>query len=99
MVTDLHREVKIRLNDGTVESTLRKAVGQSYPIFHDTLVRVKVNDLEVEKNDIPFGGSSEVEPGIETFEEQGVKVTLLATLAPKEQRAIRDSPEFKLFCT
>ena len=36
--------------------------------------------------DVPFGGSKEIEPGISKLEQEGVKVTLLASLAPKEKR-------------
>ncbi len=86
VVTDLHQEVKVRIGDGTVESTLRRVIGQTYPVFLGTLVTVKVNDIEVERRDLPFGNSDEIEPGVEKFEHESVKVTLLATVAPKVKR-------------
>lgn len=85
-ISELRPEVKIRMTNGTLETTLSNAVGQTYPAFLDSLVRVKINKADVEKTDLPFGGSDDIEPGIDTFEENGVKVTLLATLAPKDKR-------------
>jgi hypothetical protein len=86
-ITELHREVKTRLNDGTVDAILCRNAAQTYPFFLNELVDLKINATEVETRALPFGGSSEVDPGISRFEAEGVKVTLMATLAPKGKRS------------
>jgi hypothetical protein len=85
-ITNLRREVKGRINDGILESVLRKSIAQTYPFFLSRLADVRLNGTGVEERDLPFGHSSEVEPGIDQFEQYGVKVTLLATVAPKDRR-------------
>ncbi len=85
-ITELHREVKSRLNDGTLDSALRKTVAQTYPFFLGHLVDLKINRIPVEKRELPFGGSDEIEAGLSKFEEEGVKVSLLASIAPKDKR-------------
>jgi hypothetical protein len=51
------------------------------------LVDLKINAAHVETQELPFGGSTEVKPGISSFEAEGVKVTLMATLAPRNKRS------------
>lgn len=85
-ITELHDEVKSRLNDGTIASILSRSVAHSYPFFLDKLVDVSIKGAKVEKVDLPFGASESIDPGIARFEQAGVRVTLLATVAPKERR-------------
>jgi len=85
-ITELHDEVKSRLDDGTVASALSKSIAQSYPFFLGKLVDVRINDTIVERLALPFGGSESITPGMARFEQAGVKVTMLATVAPKDRR-------------
>jgi len=85
-IKDLRPEVKVRMNDGTLDAALSNAIGHTYPAFLDSLVKVKINKVDVDRSDLPFGGSGDIKPGIDKFEEDGVKVTLLATLAPMDKR-------------
>lgn len=87
VVTEIHDEVKARLNDGTVASALGKSIAQSYPFFLDRFVEVRINGGIVEPKALPFGASDAITPGIARFEQNGVKVTVLATVAPKGKRS------------
>jgi hypothetical protein len=86
-ISELHDEVKSRLNDGTIARTLSRAIAQSYPFFLGNLVEVEINDTTVERMELPFGGSDSITPASAKFEQAGVEVTMLATVAPKERRS------------
>ncbi len=85
-ITDLHSEVKGRINDGRLDSTLRTSVAQTYSVFLQDLVEVVINGRLVEKREVAFGGSTEVAPGSDRFDFEGVKIALFATLAPTNKR-------------
>lgn len=85
VITELHDEVKARLNDGTIASILDRSVAQSYPFFLDSLVDVRIGKNAVRGVPLPFGGSDKIEPGIAKFEQGGVKATILATVAPGDK--------------
>ncbi len=86
-VTDLHEEVLAVFKDPTLENSLSSTIAQTYTVFLDSSVKVKINGALVQKKPLPFGSSSEVEPGRDTYVENGVKVDLLVTLAPQGQWA------------
>ncbi len=85
-ITSLHSEVKGRISDGKLDSTLRASVAQTYSVFLQDLVEVVINGKRVEKRDLAFGGSPEIAPGSDRFDYEGVKIALFATLAPKDKR-------------
>lgn len=85
-ISELHPEVKARLDDGTVAAALQKSISQSYPIFLGEIVDVQINGRTVTKSELPFGSSDDIEPGIAKFTQDGVSVTILATVAPKSKR-------------
>jgi hypothetical protein len=86
-ISGLHDEVKSRLDEGTIAKALSRSVAQSYPFFLGKLVDVVINGDLVEPIPLPWGGSEDVNPGVARFEQDGVKVTILATVAPKERRS------------
>lgn len=87
VITQLHDEVKARLNDGTIDQILTKSVSQSYPFFLDNIVEVRIGGEIVPAIPIPFGGSESVDAGASNFTQDGVKVSILATVAPKDKRS------------
>lgn len=96
-ITKLHSEVKARIADGKLDSTLRASVAQTYSVFLQDLVEVTINGKAVERRDLPFGGSSEVAAGSDRFDHDGVKVALLVTLAPKDKR-IQETAGWYILC-
>jgi Histidine kinase-, DNA gyrase B-, and HSP90-like ATPase len=84
-VTELHEEVLARFRDPTLENSLASTIAQTYTVFLDSSTRVKLNGTQVEKKPLPFGASSEVEPGRDTYDEGGVKVDLLVTVPARAQ--------------
>jgi hypothetical protein len=82
-ITNLHEEVKTRLQDGGIEGNLRQAVSQTYCMFLDRFVAVSLNDKPVPPNLIPIAESEDIPPSIDKFESHGVRVTIIAGLAPK----------------
>jgi hypothetical protein len=85
-ITNLHDEVKIRLGDVTFGSTLFEAIRRTYSFFLDQYVRVKVNGSRVDPFDMPVGKPKEGQASYETFERDGVKVLILATIARGDER-------------
>lgn len=97
VITELHEEVKTRLGDGTLDAILTKSVAQSYPFFLDDLVEVRIGANVVHGVQIPFGASENIHPGISRFEQAGVKVTVLATVAPPDSRT-QDKAGWYVIC-
>lgn len=85
-VTKLHTEVVSHIEEGTLDNSLRKAIAQTYSTFIGRHATVKVNGTAVEPRPQPFGESELMEPGVDSFEHDGVKITLLTTVAPKSMR-------------
>lgn len=87
-VTELHDEVALRIKEGGVDRNILNDASTTYPYFLGQCVRLRVNDAEVKPQAIKLGELSGVlRPAHEQFEEDGVKVTLAATVAPEERTA------------
>lgn len=88
-IRDLRDEVKMRINDGTVEGRLLTLIGQTYALYLDRYIRVKLNDQVVKPFEIPIGESQDVTPAHDEFQDDGVKVRLFASLSaqPKAETA------------
>lgn len=82
-IKGLRDEVRIAMADPTFEARLHRTIAQTYALFLGRYVRVTVNGREVEPIPIPIGGSAEVEPSTESFEEDGVDVLLIASVASR----------------
>jgi Histidine kinase-, DNA gyrase B-, and HSP90-like ATPase len=82
-IKELHEPVKARLRLGTFADELYKDVAQTYCLFLNRYVSVSVNDKLVQPRTFPLGESSEVQPAKSEFREDGVNVTLLASLAAR----------------
>lgn len=82
-IRDLREEVKMRINDGTVEGRLLTLIGQTYALYLDRYIRVKLNGQAVRPFEIPIGESKDVTPAHDEFQDDGVKVQLFASLSAK----------------
>ena len=86
-ISQLRPEVIGRIEEGTLDTSLRKAISQTYFAFLGRRASVKLNGKLVEARPMPFGESALVEEyGEDNFECDGVDVRLRATLAPKRMR-------------
>ena len=85
-IKKLRPEVRMRLSSGSLEKILHDKIAQTYSLFLERHVRVTLNKTTVEPNRIPLGGSDKIEAAKEEFEEDGVRVTLMASLAARTAR-------------
>jgi hypothetical protein len=83
-ITNLHDEVRMRLQDGGLEGNLRSAIQQTYCMFLDRFVAVNLNEKAVPPMPIAIAESDAIPPSIDKFQADGVQVTLIAGLAPKD---------------
>jgi hypothetical protein len=89
-IKNLTEEVKMRLQDPTLAKALHSAIGTTYSLFLDRVVRLKVNKDKVDPLDIPIGESQKVTPAHKDFEvsvgKGKVAVKLIASLAARGTR-------------
>ena|SRR3989442_606569 len=87
-VTELHDEVALRIKEGGVPKNILDDASTTYPYFLGQCVRLRVNDTEVNPEPIRLGELNGVlRAAHEKFEQNGVKVTLAATVAPGQRKA------------
>jgi hypothetical protein len=85
VIRDLRAEVKMRLNDGTVEGRLLTLIAQTYSLYLDRYIRVSLNGKAVRPFEIPIGESPDVTPAHDEFEDGKVQVKIFASLSAKSQ--------------
>jgi hypothetical protein len=61
-ITGLHDEVKVRMDDGALDGTLRRIVAQTYAVFLGDHVSVILNGVPIQRILLPLGDSPEMEP-------------------------------------
>lgn len=87
-IRDLRPEVEMRLREGSFEGMLYNRIAQTYSLFLERYVRVRLNNKEVEPQKIPIGASAQVSPAMEEFEENApegtVRVYIIAGLAARD---------------
>lgn len=96
----LRDEVKTAMADPTFEGRLRKTIAHTYALFLGRYIQVKVNGRNIDPLPIPIGGSQEVEPSRSTFEEDGVHVLLIASVASRNanQQWTQDQAGWYIAC-
>jgi hypothetical protein len=89
IIEELHPEVKLRLEPGTLETYLYKSISTTYSLFLERYVRIILNGHIVEPKLIPIGKSLEVTPGKETLTERldegEIKITIIVSLASRKE--------------
>lgn len=83
MIRNLRDDVKMVLSDTNFESRLYKAIAQTYAMFLEKYVRVKLRGKIIEPMEIPIGESKDVAMAHEKFQEDGVKIKIFASLAAR----------------
>lgn len=84
-ITDLHEEVKLRLRSGTVDTGLYASIARTYSFFLQNHVSIVLNDKIVKAFKIPIGKPTTGTVSFEELEQNGVKVTIIATLAEPDE--------------
>lgn len=82
-ITDLHESVRRRMKSGSFADELYNDAAQTYCLFLDRYVRATVNKRTVEPLVFPLGESKEVQAARDEFKEDGVTVSLMASVAEK----------------
>jgi hypothetical protein len=87
-VTELHKEVALRIKEGGVPKNILDDASTTYPYFLGQCVRLRINDTDVDPEPIRLGELHGVlRAAREKFEQDGVRVTLAATVAPGQRKA------------
>lgn len=85
----LRPEIKLRIRSGTLEAAVEKSIAQTYSLFLERYVRVRLNGHAVTPRQIPVGESRDVKPAKETLvtdvEDGKVKATVIASLAARDR--------------
>jgi hypothetical protein len=71
------------LADTTIEANLHHAIAQTYGPFLAGFVDITLNNMLVTPTPIPLGQSKDMHPAVDTWVEDGVRITLVAGLAAK----------------
>lgn len=82
--TTLRSEVKMRLRDGAFLGRLTTAIGQTYSLFLESHVRVRIKGETIEPIEIPLGESDAVRSGNTEYTKGVVKVRIIAGLAARK---------------
>lgn len=85
-ITELHDEVALRIRQGGVQRNILADAATTYPFFLGQCVKLRINDNDVSPERIKLGEKDGVvKAANERFEQGGVKVTLVATVAPDKR--------------
>jgi Histidine kinase-, DNA gyrase B-, and HSP90-like ATPase len=85
-ITELHEEVAQRIKQGGVPQNILRDAATTYPYFLDRCVTLSINDTTVSPEAVPLGEKDGVvRSANERFEQNGVRVTLVATIAPGQR--------------
>jgi len=86
VVKGLREEIRMAMSDGSFGGRLCAEIAKTYALFLDRYVRIFVDDRAIAPVSPPMGASAEVTPGREILDEDGVKVTILAGLAARDEQ-------------
>ncbi|MBQ08606.1 MAG: hypothetical protein CMD96_02320 [Gammaproteobacteria bacterium] len=85
-ITKLHDEVKMRLEGGTIDSGLYKAISRTYSFFINKYIRIKLNGQDVEPFKVPIGKPLSGSASYQAFKQDDVKIKIFVTLAEKDKK-------------
>jgi hypothetical protein len=86
IVTKIRNPVKTLLDDKSFQEELTRDIARVYTFFLERFVRVKINEKYVNPIEVPIGESDEVSSAVDRMEIENVKVTLLASLAARDEK-------------
>ena len=87
-ISQLHNEVALRIKEGGVPNNILRDAATTYPYFLDKCVKLEINGTHVSAQPVRLGESEGVvRAARENFVQDGVRVTLAATVAPGRRTA------------
>jgi hypothetical protein len=95
-VKKLNSEVRGRFKDDTFDSRLRRIVSNTYALFLERFVTLKINGLVVKPSELPLASSKEINTGIDRFSRHDVDVDLLAGITTRPYRT--EQAGWYVFC-
>ena len=84
LVEDLYPEISMRVSSPELLNKLHASLSETYSLFLQRLVSVRLKGSEMPSRDIPLGQSDEITPGVAELHDDGVNVAILAGLAPRK---------------
>ncbi len=83
-ITQLREEVAELIGNPKFQNKLINAIRETYPFYLGRYVRIIVNNIAVEPEDLSIAESEKIKPAIETWEDGKVRATLICGLLPRE---------------
>jgi len=83
IVRGLHPDIKTLLGTSAFRNTLTLSISRTYALFLDHFVKLDIDSTPVTATQIPVASETEFTPSRESWDENGVSVTLMATLMPR----------------
>jgi hypothetical protein len=84
-VNAFERDIKLAFEDDTLTARLHRQIAQTYGLFLNKYVAVKINGTKVESKPIPLGASKNVDLAIESLNYDGVSIKIMASFAAKDE--------------
>jgi Histidine kinase-, DNA gyrase B-, and HSP90-like ATPase len=99
-VNAFERDIKLAFEDETLTARLHRQIAQTYGLFLDKYVTVKINGTKVEPAPIPIGVSRNIDLAIESFKYDGVAIKILAGFAARDdsKRWSTDAAGWYILC-
>jgi hypothetical protein len=85
LISKLHDEVKMRLEAGSIDTSLYRSISDTYRFFINKYVRIRLNDADVEPSRIPLGKPADGTVSYDEYEQDDVRVKIFATVAEKDE--------------
>ena len=82
-ITKINKDIQSLLSDNTILSALHRSIAQTYAPFLARFIEIELNGIVVEPTAIPLGSAANYTPAIKTWEEDGVRISLIAGLAAR----------------
>ena len=89
-VTNIHPSIANSFADPSFETELIKSMSRDYAFFVKNGLSVKINNKEIPQYDYTLKQSDDIKPGVEIYEDEGVKVTLKAGIMDELREEIPD---------
>ena len=83
-VEELYPEISMRLSDPELLRKLHDSLSETYSLFLQRLVTVRLNGNEITARDVQLGQSDKITPAVAELHDNGVNVEILAGLAPRK---------------
>jgi hypothetical protein len=77
-ITKINSDIQSLFGDTTIETSLHRAIGQTYGPFLASFVDIILNGVQITPSPIPLGKTKDMKTAVDSWTEDGVKITLIA---------------------